>query len=146
MHNALLLVHILSATVWTGGHLVLAFTILPKALAEDSPARLLQFESSFERIGIPALLVQLVTGLWLAHDLIPSYCAWFVPHNGPSMLILAKLALLALTLGIAAHARLRIIPRLEQGKLICLARHIAVVTLLSVLFVAVGVSFRAGWY
>ena len=45
---------------------------------------------------------------------------------------------------IAAHARLRVIPRLSADTLPLMAWHVAAVTLLSVGFVAVGVSLRFG--
>ena len=63
MYSLLLLLHILAATVWTGGHLVLALTVLPRALRARDPQILLQFESGYERVGMPALLLQVLTGL-----------------------------------------------------------------------------------
>ena len=50
----IILIHIIAAAVWTGGHLVLAIRFLPKALKNQDPAIIDFFESSFERIGIPA--------------------------------------------------------------------------------------------
>ena len=52
--------------------------------------------------------------------------------------------LLVLTLALALHARLRIIPRLSPERLPTLALHIVLVTILAVLFVVVGVGFRTG--
>jgi putative copper export protein len=146
MYGILLLLHVLAATVWTGGHLVLALTILPRVLRERSPSELLRFESSYELIGIPALLIQVATGLWLAHRLVPDVSRWFTFDDPVARLIGAKLVLLAVTLALAADARLRIIPRLSPENLGSLARHIVPVTVVSVLFVLVGVSFRAAWF
>jgi hypothetical protein len=56
------------------------------------------------------------------------------------------LALLAMTMAFAADARLRIIPNLSATNLVSLAWHVVPVTAISVLFVAVGVSFRTGWF
>jgi len=145
MHGLLLLLHLLGATVWTGGHLVLALAILPGVLRDRAPERLLAFESRYERIGMPALVVQVVTGLWLAHRLLPDFRQWLEVGNPVTRLVLAKLLLLLLTLSLAASARLRLLPRLDAQKLPALAWHIAGVTLLSVLFVVVGLSFRTGW-
>jgi len=69
MYGYLILAHILGATVWTGGHIVLSLAVLPRVLKENSPERLLEFESAFERIGKPAMLVQIITGLLLAHHI-----------------------------------------------------------------------------
>lgn len=146
MYGILLLLHILAATVWTGGHLVLALTVLPRALKQRSPAELLRFESAYERIGIPAILIQVATGFWLAHRMVPDVSQWINFDNPVSRLIGIKLMLLAVTLAFAADARIRIIPRLTEDNLTSLAWHIVPVTVVSVLFVVVGVWFRTGWF
>ncbi len=63
-----------------------------------------------------------------------------------STLIAVKLILLAATAGFALDARLRLIPNLHAGNLVALAWHIIPVTLIAILFVVVGVSFRTGWF
>ncbi len=145
MYGFLLFLHILAATVWTGGHLVLATVVLPKVLQERSAAELLRFESRFERIGIPALLIQVATGLWLAYRLLPDIGQWFEFENPVARPIAAKLLLLLVTIVLAADARLRLIPRLNDDRLTAMAWHIVPVTIVSVLFVAAGVAFRTGW-
>ena len=144
MYSYILLLHVLAATIWTGGHLVLATTILPRVLKEKSTSDLLRFESGYERIGIPALIIQVIIGLWLAHNLMPEIGLWFSVGNPISRLIFVKLILLLLTVLFAIDARLRIIPNLTDRNLMPLAYHIIPVTIISVLFVIVGVSFRTG--
>lgn len=144
MYKILFLLHILAATIWTGGHLVLSTVVLPKALRKKSVEELLQFEAGYERIGIPALLIQVFTGLWLAHRLVPDVSRWFDLGNPISQAITVKLALLALTICFAIDARLRLIPRLTSEKLPALAWHVIPVTIVSVLFVYAGVAFRTG--
>lgn len=141
-----LLIHILGATIWTGGHLVLALTVLPRALRARDPKVIQEFEAGYERLGMPALLVQIVTGLWLAYQYLPSPAAWFGFGSPVAVHIFVKLTLLALTLALAIHARLRVIPKLDADRLGVLAYHIVAVTILSVLFVVVGTGFRfGGW-
>ncbi len=144
MYKVFLMLHILAATVWTGGHLVLAVTVLPKALRRNAPELIFEFDSRFERIGIPALLLLVVTGLWLAYRIIPDVSAWFSFENYVSTLIAAKLTLLALTVALAVDARIRIIPNISSDNLKTLAFHIIPVTIISVLFVIIGVGFRTG--
>lgn len=144
MYSYILLLHILAATVWTGGHLVLATTVLPRALAARDPGILLAFESGFERIGMPALLIQIASGLWMAYVALPDMRAWFSLSTPPAMLITFKLALLGITLITALDARFRIIPKLSAETLPAMGRRVAIVTTVSVLFVVVGVSFRGG--
>ncbi len=142
MYSTLLLLHLLGATVWTGGHLVLALAVLPGALKAHDPARVLAFESVYERIGMPALLLQLVTGVWMGWLLLPGPEYWLALDTPHARLLALKFALLVLTLLTALDARLRIIPQLRPETLPALARRIAFVTLLSVQFVVVGASFR----
>lgn len=137
--------HILGATIWAGGHLVLATTILPRALRERRAAAVRDFEQSFERIGLPALAVQILTGLWLAHHLLGAAGNWF--HDNPiAHVIQIKLGLLALTLALAIHARVRVVPKLSDDTLPTLAWHIRAVTIAAVLFVLAGASIRFGGY
>lgn len=144
MSGLILFIHILAATVWVGGHLVLSLVVLPRALRLRSPRVLLDFEQGYERVGMPALLLQVLTGLHMAHQLVPDVARWLSPDDGLARAVALKLGLLALTLLIAAHARLRVIPRLSAATLPLMAWHVAAVTLLSVAFVAVGVSLRFG--
>ena len=71
MYGSLLLLHILAATIWTGGHIVLSVVILPKVLKERSPQLLLDFESVYEKIGMPALIIQIITGVMLGAQAAP---------------------------------------------------------------------------
>ena len=140
----IILVHVLGATIWTGGHLVLALGVLPDALRRRDPSSVAAFEARFERLGIPALLVQIVSGLWLAHRYLPHPTQWFAFDSPLAAHIGAKLILLGLTLALAVHARVRLVPRLGPGNLNTLAYHIIAVTVLAVLFVVLGVGIRVG--
>ncbi|PCK01009.1 MAG: copper resistance protein CopD [Alteromonadaceae bacterium] len=145
MYGILLLLHILAATIWTGGHIVLSVVILPKVLREKSPEQLMNFESVYEKIGMPALIVQVITGLLLAYRFEPNVSQWFNMSNPISHGIAAKLTLLFLTFCFAIDARFRVIPSLSENNLKVMAWHIIPVTVFSILFVVVGVSFRTGW-
>lgn len=144
MYPYLLIIHVLAATIWTGGHLVLAATVLPRALAAREPNILLDFEQGFEKIGMPALIVQVLTGLIMARMLQPDVGLWLGFASPVSTLITLKLLLLAATVATAIDARFRVIPTLSARTLPAMARRVVFVTVLSVLFVVVGVSFRGG--
>lgn len=145
MFGLLLTLHILAATIWTGGHIVLSVVILPRVLKERSAQRLLEFESVYEKIGMPALIIQIITGIMLAYRMIPDVSLWFDMSNPIAHGIAAKLTLLGLTFAFALDARFRVIPKLSASNLNDMALHIIPVTVFSILFVLVGVSFRAGW-
>lgn len=146
MYGLLLLLHILAATIWAGGHIVLSVVVLPNVLKQRSPGLLLSFESVYEKIGMPALIIQIITGVMLAHRLLPDVSQWFDLSNPVAHPIMLKLGLLALTAGFAINARFRVIPNLSPSNLNVMAWHIVSVTVISVLFVVVGVSFRTGWF
>ena len=144
MLRFILFLHIIGATIWVGGHLVLTLRVLPTALKTGDATKVDEFEGIYEGIGIPALVVQVLTGLWLAHRVVPSYGDWFSFSNSMTTLVSLKLILLAMTAGLAVHARFWLIPKLDSGSLRPLATHIIGVTTMSVLFVYVGVGFRYG--
>jgi len=146
MYQNVLIFHILAATIWTGGHIVLATGILPGALINNDIERIINFETVYEKIGIPALFIQIVSGLWLAHHLVPDVSMWFEWNNPISHLIMFNLILLLMTALLAIDARLRLIPRLTTDTLTALAWHIIPVTMLSILFVIAGVGFRFGGF
>lgn len=117
MFGFILLFDILGATVWTCGHLILATVILPRALKHRDVEGIRNIENDCERIGIPALIVQIASGLWLAHRMLPDVSLWFQWHNPVARLVLLKLSLLGLTALLAVDARLRVIPRLGPHNL-----------------------------
>ena len=141
-----LLLHILCATIWTGGHLVLATRILPEVLRKRSAAMLLDFEKRYEPLGMSALAVQIVTGLWLAYRFVP-FDMWLSLGNPYSRMVVLKLSCLVLTAAFAADAQLRVLPKLTDETVHKMVPHIVGVTLLGILFVVAGVGFRVGgWW
>lgn len=144
MLNYILILHLLGATIWTGGHLILTLVVLPKALLSRNIDGLMQFEQLFERVGMPALVLQIITGLWMAYQLLPNIAAWFKLDNDFSILISLKLLLLLMTVLVALHARFYRIPRLSIHTLKGFSINIILVTLFSVAFVVVGTLFRTG--
>ena len=146
MYPSILFLHIISATIWAGGHLVLAIAILPRAIKRRSPSLLQQFESWYEPLGISAFALQIITGLWLAWRYLPDVKAWVSFSSPYATLIACKLLLVIFSLLLALDARLRIIPALSPKTLPALAWHILAITVLAVLFVGVGVGFRVGGF
>jgi putative copper export protein len=120
----LVIVHALAATVWTGGHLVLDLGVLPGALRQGSAAAIRGFEETFEPLGLTALAIQVLTGLWMGWIYLPGFQGLFSPANPIGMLVGVKLLLLAATAALAWHIR---------G-----------ITALAIAFVVVGAWIRRG--
>ena len=141
----LVLLHVLGATIWAGGHLILSIGFLPKAMREKNINVISDFEKQYERVGIPALLLQVITGFWMALIYVPldSWMSLATPHH---IYLWIKIILLLSTIGFAVHARLFIIPHLTIEKLPLLAFHIITTTVLAVSFVITGLSFRFTYF
>jgi len=107
---------VLGATIWAGGHLILSIGFLPKALKEKNIQIILDFEKQYERVGIPALLLQVITGCWMASIFVP-FDNWFSLASPHHAYLWVKIVLLFSTIGFAIHARLFIIPHLTIEKL-----------------------------
>src|SRR4030066_1002514 len=145
-YKVVVLIHVLSATIWTGGHLILALGFLPRALREKKIEIIQQFESRFEPIGIPSLVIQIITGFWLGIFYDSQPLGWFSFRGSLASQLALKVILVVLTLILALHARLKIIPRLTSDNLKVLALHIVAVTIMGVLLVIIGVSIRTGGF
>lgn len=94
---------------------------------------------------MPALLIQIVTGFMLVHHMLPDMQQWLNFKNPIVHVLAAKIILLLLTAALAIGAQLRVLPKLSEKNLSDMAWHIIAVTIMSVLFVVVGVSVRTGW-
>ncbi|WP_037586236.1 CopD family protein [Stenoxybacter acetivorans] len=144
IHQWLLLIHLLAATIWVGGHLIMAIQFMPRALKQRNPQILQQFEQRYEPIGMPALVLLVISGLWMASDFGVTPTRWFHFDSGMERAVSAKLILLLLTVGLALDARLRVLPKLTPNRLPDMAWHVYGVTLIGVLMLYMGVSLRYG--
>jgi putative copper export protein len=141
IHKWLIVLHLIGATIWVGGHLILCLRVLPTTLIRKDPSIIATFENQFEPIGIPALLIQLITGILLA---LKYNLSFFSFSNNMEKVLSIKLLLLAIIVLLAFHARFYFIPKLNTNNLNSLAWHIVVVTLVSLLLLYFGVAFRYG--
>ncbi|MFW2178032.1 MULTISPECIES: hypothetical protein [unclassified Moraxella] len=150
MNFWLLFLHILGACVWVGGHIYLAVAVLPKAIREHSSQRILDFEASFERLGMSALIIQVITGLKMAGLLLPQW-SMITNHQNPiAVLLTLKLTWLALTIVTALSAQLWIIPKVKKDLMNAKFRsifiaHILMIVTLAIAFVVTGTLFRTGF-
>lgn len=136
----LIFVHIKAATIWTGGHLILASRYLPRALRRNDFKIVKGFESQFEPIGLIALFILILTGPYMIIQYAPDFFELDMSSHYKKH-ITFKYVLLFATIILALHARLVLMPK---KALMLLAIHIIAVTLLSLLFVFVGLSTRIG--
>lgn len=145
-HHLLLIIHLICATVWVGGHLFIAIRILPKALQQKKPDIILNFEKEYEPIGMAALLLLVITGIWMTLQFGIEINKWFSFSSALERVTSTKLLLLLCTVGLAVSAQTRVIPKLKTtpNKLPEMAAHIIAVTLLGIAMLILGSFVRYG--
>lgn len=144
MHHILLAIHLFAATIWVGGHVILSIGFLPRALKQRDPGIITAFETSYEKTGLPALLLLVITGVMLSYRYNVTVSDWFSFKSNIEKVISAKLLLLFCTLALAIHARLFIIPKLSARSLNFMALHILAITLIGITMMLLGTFVRFG--
>ncbi|MBL8874646.1 MAG: CopD family protein [Phycisphaerae bacterium] len=155
-YKVLVVLHLLGAATWVGGHIVLVLSVLPAALKKHDPKSIVEFEQGYGKVGLLAMALQLITGAWLASFWLGGWGNIFNSSVPASRLVLIKLALLIATLGQAGHAYHRILPRLRAeatdplggtpSALRTFAVHASITTVFAVLMLVVGASIRLGGF
>ena len=146
-HHILLVLHLIAATIWVGGHLVLAIGYLPKALKRKDFSYIGNFEKTYEPIGMPSLAVLIITGILMAYDYNAGFSSWFSFATPIERVVSLKLTFLLTTVCFAISAQTRVLPKLRKGqlnKLPEMAVHIICVTLIGILMVILGSLVRIG--
>lgn len=143
-HHFILIFHLLAATIWVGGHLFLAIRILPEALKKKDASILKNFKKKFEPIGMPSLLILLITGIAMAYDYDITYTQWFLFYSGIEKVISLKLILLFITFTLAISAEFLIFPKLKSSHMFVVSVFIITVTTISVVMLILGSLVRIG--
>lgn len=144
LYKILVMVHILGAALWIGGRAVLVGVVIPRARRTGEIEHLQEFEKGIGRIGLAALVVQLLTGLWHTTHWLGGLGALLRPANPIAHMALTKILLLVALVGLAGYAHHRMLPRLEPRGLSAFAFHAWVTATLSLVLLALGVGIRTG--
>jgi uncharacterized membrane protein len=144
MHHLFLILHLIGSMVWVGGHIILATRYLPAAIKNNDVHTISNFEKKFEPIGIPALLIQVITGFTFMYLYKIPMSAIYMPIGSMQILFAIKLYHLIAIIALAIHAKVFIIPKLCTTNLMQLAVHIVLVTLLSISMLIIGSFGRYG--
>lgn len=154
LYKVLVVLHLLGGATWVGGHLALIAAVLPAAILKRDVTSVVDFEQGYGRIGLLALLVQVITGTWLASIWLGGWSNIFSPEVPAAHMVLLKLGLLIATFALAGHAYHRILPRLRQeaagdspsepSALGSFALHARITTAIAVLMLIVGAAIRLG--
>lgn len=118
----------------------MSITYLPSALKQNDYSLIEDYESRYERIGIPSLFFLLATGIYLVTIYAPELFRFDMSDHYTRHIVI-KLILFLSTLILAIHARFFLIPK---RRIRPLSYHIITVTLIGIAFVLVGMSARMG--
>lgn len=145
-HHLLLIIHLICVCIWVGGHLYLALRLLPVILKKKDAAPLFEFGEKFEPLGLIALLLIIITGVWMAIQLNIEPSQWFQFGNPMEKTISIKIILLVSMLLLALSVRTRINPKIKTSpqKLPELAIHIILINLISLTMLILGTYLRYG--
>lgn len=145
-HHFLLIIHLICAAIWVGGHIYIMVCILPKCLHQRNASRLLQFEKSFEPLGMPALVLLVITGIWMLNKYGIPISQLFSFSSPIERVGSVKILLLFATVLFAISAQTRVIPKLKKdsSKLPEMAVHIIAVTLIGIALLVLGSFVRYG--
>jgi putative copper export protein len=144
MYKVLVILHLLGAATWIGGHFVLVGVVLSGARRERSTQRILDFERGFGKIGLGALALQLLTGALLTLHWVPDLQTIFSAPTPASGLIAVKAFLLVLTTALAGHTYHLVLPRLTPERMGSFAVHAWITTVFAVAMLVAGALIRLG--
>ena len=143
-HHILLILHLLAATIWVGGHLLLSIRFLPEAIKTKDVSIIQNFKDKFEPIGMPALIISILTGIAMAYDYGVPFTKWFSFSNGIEKVVSLKLILLFIAVALAVNAQLFLFPKLTSKSLAKAALQIILVTFIGVIMLILGSLVRIG--
>ena len=147
-HHLLLIIHLMSATVWVGGHLILVASYLPRAIKEKNQNYILNYEKQYEPIGMLSLILLVLSGILMAYKYGVTIEHWFEFATPIEKVVSTKLLLLFATLLFALSAQFKVLPKLNNNikYLPEMALHILCVTIIGISMLILGSFVRFGGY
>ncbi len=139
-HQLLLIIHLLCATIWVGGHLYVAIIIIPSVLKTRDATKMLNFEKSFEPLGMPSLLLLIVTGIWMMYQFGVHLGDLFAFSTPIETTLSLKVIFLLSTVALAISAQTWVLPSVRKSprRIPIMAIHVILVALLGVALLTVG--------
>lgn len=137
-HQIILIIHLLAATIWVGGHLILLLRYVPKAIKAKSLEELSVFRKNFEPVGMPSLFILIITGILMAYDYNITFEKWFLFENSIEKIVSMKLILLMITLTLAFITIKFVLPSMDKFSPFLLYFIIFSVTIIAVTMLILG--------
>ncbi len=140
----LVVLHILGAAIWIGSLVSILLGSIPHARKTGDLSALKHVgKIVVGRIGLVALVVQILTGVRLATKWIV-WSSIFSTPSGPGHLILSKIVLFVVLLALGGYVYHKLLPGLPRERLGSFGVMTWVLLILSALVVVAGVGVRTG--
>jgi putative copper export protein len=143
-HQIILIIHLLAASIWVGGHLFLVLRILPATIQQNDISILSSFRAKFSKIGMPSLFVLFVTGVLMAYYYDVTVTKWFSFSSPIEKIVSTKLLLLFISLIIAIHTQKFVFPKLTSESMLLAVIEITLVTIIGATMLILGSLVRIG--
>jgi uncharacterized membrane protein len=143
-HQIYLIIHLLAATIWVGGHLLLLLRYVPKAIKSKSLEELSAFRKNFEPVGMPSLFILIITGILMAYDYNITFEKWFLFEDSIEKIVSIKLILLFISLTLAFITLKFVLPFINKISPFILYFIIFLVTTIAVTMLVLGSLVRIG--
>lgn len=142
--SVLIVLHILGASIWIGGMLIMALGVLPKSKKAGDASILKNYEGSFHILGMIALTLQFLTGFRLAMIYAGGMKGLFDFSNHTAVLFIWKLVLILLTMGLFVVFKKKTLSALTDSNISSASALVWVLTLISVGLMILGLGFSRG--
>lgn len=142
--SVLIILHILGASIWIGGMLIMALGVLPKAKKANNASLIKDYEGSFHILGMIALTLQFLTGFRLAMIYAGGMKGLFDFSNHAAVLFMWKLVLILLTMGLFVVFKKKTLSALVNSNVSSASSMIWILTLISIALMVLGLGFSRG--
>ncbi len=142
--SILVILHILGASIWIGGMLIMALGVLPKAKKANDASLLKDYEGSFHILGMIALTMQFLTGFRLAMIYAGGMKGLFDFSNHLAVLFVWKLALLILTIVLFVFFKKKTLAKLTDENVASASNMVWNITIFAIALMVLGLGFSRG--
>lgn len=142
--SVLVILHILGASIWIGGMLIMALGVLPKAKKAKNASLIKDYEGSFHILGMIALTLQFLTGFRLAMIYADGMKGLFDFSNHVAVLFIWKLVLILLTIGLFVVFKKKTLANLTDDNISGASNMIWNLTIFAIALMVLGLGFSRG--
>lgn len=142
--SVLIILHILGASIWIGGMLIMALGALPKAKKANDASLLKNYEGSFHILGMIAITIQFLTGFRLAMIYAGGMKGLFDFSNHAAVLFMWKLVIVLLSAGLFVVFKKKTLSNLDNNNISSASAIVWLIALLAIAQMVLGLGFSRG--